>query len=96
MKIKELLKIISAPVTFASLCCLTPLVLVALGISTVSFGSSLADSWYGDYKWLFRAIGVLSLVFALSLGAVKLSFSELSLYHPIKYLTIRNRALVRL
>jgi len=65
MKIKELLKVISAPVTFASLCCLTPLVLVALGISTVSFGTSLADSWYGDYKWLFRAIGVLSLVFAL-------------------------------
>jgi len=67
MRAKEVLKVVSAPVTFASLCCLTPLVLVALGVSTVSFGTSLADSWYGDYKWVFRGIGILSLIFALVL-----------------------------
>jgi hypothetical protein len=64
-RIKELLKISSIPVIVASLCCLSPVILVLLGISTVSFASSLADTLYGDYKWAFRAVGLLALLGSL-------------------------------
>jgi ABC-type thiamin/hydroxymethylpyrimidine transport system permease subunit len=46
-KLKDILKITSIPVVFASLCCLSPVILVLLGLSTVSFASSLADTFYG-------------------------------------------------
>ena len=62
MKVKEVLGVVSIPALLASLCCLSPVVLVLLGISTVSFGASLADTLYGDYKWLFRAVGFLALL----------------------------------
>jgi hypothetical protein len=62
MKWKDLLKITGLPVLFASLCCLSPLILVLLGLSTVSFASSLADTFYGDYKWVFRGVGILLLL----------------------------------
>lgn len=64
-KLKEVLKISSIPVVLASMCCLSPVILVLLGISTVSFGSSLADTLYGDYKWYFRGFGLLTLLGAL-------------------------------
>ncbi|MEX0652151.1 MAG: hypothetical protein WD509_01390 [Candidatus Paceibacterota bacterium] len=62
MKIKELLKVTGLPVVVASLCCLSPLVLVLFGLSTVSFASSLSDTFYGEYKWAFRGVGLLLLV----------------------------------
>ncbi|MFZ3031756.1 MAG: hypothetical protein WA082_01855 [Candidatus Moraniibacteriota bacterium] len=61
MNIKEILKITSLPVVFASLCCLSPVILVLFGLSSVTFAASLADTFYGDYKWLFRAFGLLLL-----------------------------------
>lgn len=61
MQLKELAKVASLPVIVASLCCLSPLILVALGLSTVGFAASLADSFYGEYKWYFRLAGLLSL-----------------------------------
>ncbi len=64
-KIKEIIKISGIPVVLASLCCLSPLILVLVGVSTVSFASSLADTLYGDYKWWFRGVGLLSLFLAL-------------------------------
>lgn len=64
-KLKEILKISSVPVVLASLCCLSPVILVLIGVSTVSFASSLADTLYGDYKWIFRGAGLLSLAVAL-------------------------------
>lgn len=64
-KLKDALKISSLPVVLASLCCLSPLILVLLGISTVSFASSLADTFYGEYKWWFRAAGLAALLGAL-------------------------------
>jgi len=64
-KIKESLKISSIPVVFASLCCLAPITLVLVGVSTVSFAASLADTFYGDYKWYFRLAGLVSLIVAL-------------------------------
>lgn len=66
MKLKEALKISGIPVVLASLCCLSPVILVLLGVSTVSFASSLADTLYGDYKWVFRAVGLVSLLGALA------------------------------
>lgn len=65
-KISEIIKISSVPVVLASLCCLSPVILVLLGVSTVSFASSLADTFYGEYKWMFRIIGILALLGSLS------------------------------
>ena len=61
MLVKDIFKITSLPVLFASLCCLSPVILVLLGISTVSYATSLSNTLYGDYKWVFRAIGMLTL-----------------------------------
>ncbi|TXH01824.1 MAG: hypothetical protein E6P95_01100 [Candidatus Moraniibacteriota bacterium] len=62
MHIKEFAKIVSLPVIIASLCCLSPLLFVMLGISTVGFAASLSDTLYGEYKWYFRLAGFLALV----------------------------------
>ena len=64
-KILTILKISSIPVFLASLCCLSPVILVLFGLSTVSFASSLADTFYGQYKWAFRIVGLLSLLLSL-------------------------------
>ena len=66
-KLKETFKIVSLPVVFASLCCLSPLILVLFGIGTVGFASSLADTLYGDYKWAFRAGGLVLLAISIVL-----------------------------
>jgi hypothetical protein len=65
LSLKDTFKISSIPVLFASMCCLSPVILVLLGVSTVSFASSLADTLYGEYKWVFRGIGLLALIIAL-------------------------------
>lgn len=62
---KDILKLTSLPVVIASLCCLSPVILVLLGLSTVSFAGSLADTLYGDYKWAFRGAGLLALAGAI-------------------------------
>lgn len=67
MKLRELVKIIAAPIGLASLCCMGPALFVTLGISTVSFAASLANTWYGTYKWVFRSIGLISLIISLVL-----------------------------
>ncbi|MEK7193480.1 MAG: hypothetical protein AAB652_01695 [Patescibacteria group bacterium] len=59
--LKDTIKIISVPVVIASLCCLSPVILVLFGLSTAAFASSLADTLYGEYKWLFRVIGFILL-----------------------------------
>lgn len=67
MKLKEILKLTWLPVVGASLCCLSSVVIVLLGLSTVTFASSLADTLYGENKWIFRSVGLLLLVIALVL-----------------------------
>ncbi len=67
MNIKEILKISSVPVIIASLCCLSPVILVVFGIGTLGFATSLADTLYGDYKWVFRIAGLIAMVIALFL-----------------------------
>jgi len=65
--IKDIFKIISAPVLIASLCCLSPVILVLFGLSTAAFAGSLADILYGEYKWFFRAAGLVLLAGSLIL-----------------------------
>ena len=65
MKYKDILKVTGLPVLFASLCCLTPIILVLLGLSGIAFASSLADNLYGTYKLAFRGVGLLLLVVSL-------------------------------
>lgn len=62
MNIKELFKFTSLPVIFASLCCLSPVILVMLGVASVSYAASLADLFYGQYKWVFRVGGLIALL----------------------------------
>lgn len=62
MDIKAVFKISSLPVVVASLGCLSPVILVLLGVSTISFASSLADTFYGEYKWYFRLAGLVCLL----------------------------------
>lgn len=64
--IKDILKISSIPAVLASLCCLSPVILVLFGVSTVSFASSLSDTLYGEYKWVFRTVGLLALFASLA------------------------------
>ena len=66
MKLREIFKVISLPVAVASLCCLGPVILVALGLSTVSFAASLSNTFYGDYKWVFRGVGLLLLSISIT------------------------------
>ena len=58
---KEALKIASVPVIIASLCCLSPVILVLLGLSTVGFAASLSETFYGEFKWYFRLAGLFTL-----------------------------------
>ncbi|PCI29423.1 hypothetical protein COB55_02325 [Candidatus Wolfebacteria bacterium] len=67
MRFKEVFKVSAIPVAFASLCCLSPLILVAFGLSTAAFAGSLADTLYGDYKWVFRIAGLLFLAISITL-----------------------------
>ncbi len=49
----------------AGLCCLTPIVLVLLGLASISVAADLGNVLYGDYKWAFRAVALVFLVLAL-------------------------------
>lgn len=60
--IKDAFKIASLPVLFASLCCLSPLLLFIFGVAGVSAAASLSDVLYGMYKWYFRGFGMLMLI----------------------------------
>lgn len=54
MNRKDIFKITSLPIIMASMCCLSPLLLVMFGLGSVAFASGLADVFYGQYKWVFR------------------------------------------
>ena len=49
------------------LCCLTPIVLVLVGVASVSVASSLGNVLYGDYRWLFRLASLLLTGLALAI-----------------------------
>jgi hypothetical protein len=47
------------------LCCLTPVVLVLLGLASISVATSLGNVLYGDYAWWFRGAALAFLALAL-------------------------------
>ncbi|MEK7149141.1 MAG: hypothetical protein AAB796_01945 [Patescibacteria group bacterium] len=63
--VKSILKITGIPVVVASLCCLTPVIIVLFGLGSVSLAASLADTLYGTYAWAFRIAGLALLVLSL-------------------------------
>jgi hypothetical protein len=67
VKIKDLIRITGLPILFASLCCVSPLILLLFGVGTVTFAGSLADTLYGTYKWWFRLAGLVLLGLSLVL-----------------------------
>ena len=60
-KIKDIVRLGTVPAVIASLCCLSPLILLSLGVVSVSVAGELADVLYGEYKWVFRVAGLLAL-----------------------------------
>ncbi len=66
-KLREILGIVGVPVVAASLCCLSPVILVVFGLGSVALAGSLADSFYFDYKWYFRIAGLILLAISLVL-----------------------------
>ncbi len=63
-KLKEAFKVASIPAIIASLCCLSPIVLLSLGLVSVSVAGDLSNLFYGSYKWAFRAVGLIALLVA--------------------------------
>lgn len=49
----------------ATLCCLSPIVLVLFGLSTASFAIGLGDVLFKQYWWAFVLLGILSLIFSI-------------------------------
>ena len=47
------------------LCCLTPVVLVLVGLASISAAAGLGNMLYGDYRWLFRIAALAFLCGAL-------------------------------
>jgi hypothetical protein len=58
-------KVVPIAAFIGGLCCFTPVVLVLLGLSTVTFAASLSDVLYGQFKWAFIGISLLFLFGAL-------------------------------
>jgi len=58
-------KFVPAAAFVGGLCCFTPVVLVLLGLSTVSFASSLSNTLYYGHRWAFRGAALLFLAGAL-------------------------------
>lgn len=65
MNLKDLLRVTGIPVLVASLCCLAPVVLVLLGLGSVTFAASLTNILDGQYRWIFDLAGVLLLISTL-------------------------------
>ncbi len=47
------------------LCCMTPIVLVLVGLASISAAADLGNVLYGDYRWLFRIAALAFLALAL-------------------------------
>ncbi len=62
---REILRITGIPILLASLCCLSPVILVLLGLTTTTFAASLSDTLYGQYRWVFRLVGFVALAVSI-------------------------------
>jgi len=63
--IKDVFKLTWIPILVASLCCIAPIVLVLLGISTLTFAISLTDLLDVQYRWLFILVAIIVFVIGL-------------------------------
>ena len=61
---KDLAKIGGLAAFVTSLCCLTPIVIVLLGLGSVSFAAGLGNTLYYQYRWVFILFGLLTLSLA--------------------------------
>jgi amino acid transporter len=66
-QLKDIFRITGIPVLVASLCCLAPVVLVAVGISTLAFAASLTNLLDVHYRLVFILAGFISLAVSLVL-----------------------------
>jgi len=67
IRVKEIFKMTSLPVIFGSLCCISPIILVLFGLGTVGVASTLADTLYGTYAWVFRIGGLVLLAVSITM-----------------------------
>src|SRR2546428_13480421 len=58
------------------LCCLTPIILVRVGLASLSVAADLGNVLYGNYKWIF--------------GMASLSFLSLALWFSFRRKRIRT------
>jgi len=63
---RDIGRITGIPILIASLCCLSPVILVLLGLTTTSFAASLSDTLYGQYRWVFRLVGLAALAISIT------------------------------
>lgn len=63
--IKDLIKFSAPAVFIASLCCIAPIVVVLLGLGSVSFAIGLTDLLDRQYQWVFILAGFVTLVISL-------------------------------
>lgn len=68
-----LVRFVPVAAFIGGLCCFTPVVVVLLGIGSVSYAVSLTDLLYYEYAWAFRLAG---LTFLLSAFVVHLYVNE--------------------
>jgi hypothetical protein len=47
------------------LCCMTPIVLVLLGLTSIAVAADLGNVLYGDYRWIFRLVALGFIALAL-------------------------------
>ena len=47
------------------LCCATPIVLVLLGLASITMAADLGNVLYGDYRWIFRLVALAFMALAL-------------------------------
>lgn len=64
-ELKNLKGVLSFSAFIGGLCCFTPVVLVLLGVSSISYAASLSDTLYYGYRWAFRGVALLALLSGL-------------------------------
>ena len=64
---KGILAISAVAALVGSLCCMTPVVLVLLGLASISVAADMGNVLYGEYRWIFRAFALAFLAVALIL-----------------------------
>ncbi len=62
---KGILLISGLAAVIAGLCCLSPVVLVLLGLASLSVAADLGNVLYGEYRWAFRVAGLAFLALTL-------------------------------